>query len=187
MKQIAIVGAGSWGTALAVVAARAGHDVRLWSRAVDVASSIKEHRVNSRYLTSTAIPQNVIATNDLGEALRETSLVLLAVPSHGARELLTAMSPLLEEAAVIVSVSKGIEIETGKRISEIAKEVVGDAHPFVCLSGPSFAKEVIAGHPTAIVAASREISAARTVQNDLSFENLRIYTNADVVGTELGS
>jgi glycerol-3-phosphate dehydrogenase (NAD(P)+) len=186
MKQIAIVGAGSWGTALAIVAARAGHDVRLWSRSVDVVSSINERRVNSRYLTSTLIPDTVSATNDLGEALREASLVLLAAPSHGARELLTTMSPLLDETAVIVSVSKGIEIETGKRISEIAKEVVSNPHPFVCLSGPSFAKEVVEGHPTAIVAASKDSSAARIVQNDLSFDNLRIYTNADVVGTELG-
>jgi len=85
-----------------------------------------------------------------------------------------------------VSVSKGIEIETGKRISEIAKEVVGSAYPFVCLSGPSFAKEVVAGYPTAIVAASKDAAAARAVQNDLSFENLRIYTNSDVVGTEIG-
>ena len=113
-------------------------------------------------------------------------MVLLAAPSHAARELLTAMSPLLDESAIIVSVSKGIEIESGKRISEIAKEVTGASHPFVCLSGPSFAKEVVEGHPTAIVAASKDNAAARAVQNDLSFENLRIYTNADVIGTEIG-
>jgi len=83
-------------------------------------------------------------------------------------------------------VAKGIEVDSGKRISEIAKEVISGTHPFVCLSGPSFAKEVVAGHPTAIVAASKDSVAARTVQNDLSFENLRIYTNADVVGTEIG-
>ena len=88
--------------------------------------------------------------------------------------------------AIIVGVSKGIEIETGKRISEIAKEVVQGSHPYVCLSGPSFAKEVVERHPTAIVAASKDSAAARMVQNDLSFENLRIYTNADVIGTELG-
>jgi glycerol-3-phosphate dehydrogenase (NAD(P)+) len=113
-------------------------------------------------------------------------MVLLACPSHAARELLTTMSPLLDQAAFIVSVSKGIEIESGKRISEIAKEVAGGSRPFVCLSGPSFAKEVVEGHPTAIVAASKDATAARAVQNDLSFENLRIYTNADVIGTELG-
>ena len=174
MKQIAIIGAGNWGTALAIVAARAGHNVKLWSRA------------NPRYLSSESSPANIKATNDLDEALHDASTVVFAAPSHTARELLTAASPLLDEAAIIVSVSKGIEIETGKRISEIAKEVLAHAHPFVCLSGPSFAKEVIAGHPTAIVAASKDNAAARTVQNDLSFENLRIYTNADVIGTELG-
>ena len=186
MKRIAVIGAGSWGTALAVVAARAGHSVSLWSRSAEIVSSINERRVNSRYLVSTSIPTSVTATGDLGVALRDAPMVLLAAPSHAARELLTAMSPLLDQQAIIVGVSKGIEIETGKRISEIAKEVVQGSHPYVCLSGPSFAKEVVERHPTAIVAASKDSAAARMVQNDLSFENLRIYTNADVIGTELG-
>jgi len=185
-KRIAIIGAGSWGTALAIVAARAGHEVTIWSRDPDVVTSINEQRVNSRYLTSASIPDRVNATNEIARALDNASLVLLAAPSHAARELLTQMSPALDESAVIVSVSKGIEIETGKRISEIAKDVIGGSYPFVCLSGPSFAKEVVAGQPTAVVAASRDAAAARTVQADLSFENLRIYTNADIVGTELG-
>lgn len=186
MKRIAVIGAGSWGTALAVVAARAGHSVSLWSRRGEVVSSINERRVNSRYLVSTSIPTSVTATGDLDVALRDAPMVLLAAPSHAARELLTAMSPLLDQQAIIVGVSKGIEIETGKRISEIAKEVAQGSHPYVCLSGPSFAKEVVERHPTAIVAASKDSAAARIVQNDLSFENLRIYTNADVIGTELG-
>jgi glycerol-3-phosphate dehydrogenase (NAD(P)+) len=185
MKQIAIVGAGSWGTALAIVAARAGHNVRLWSRNADVINSVNEQRVNSRYLSSATIPPGVVATGDLGRALRDASTVLLAVPSHAARETLTAMAPLMNEGVTIVNVAKGIEIESGKRISEVVKEVVG-THAFVCLSGPSFAKEVVEGHPTAIVAASKDNVAARAVQSDFSFENLRIYTNADVVGTELG-
>jgi len=186
MKQIAVIGAGSWGTALAVIAARAGHNVRLWSRNERVTSSINEQRVNSCYLSSTSIPDNVIATGDLGAALQDASMVLLAVPSHAARETLISMTSQLAEDSIIVNVAKGIEIESGKRISEIAKEVVTGSHPFVTLSGPSFAKEVVAGHPTAIVAASKDGAAARAVQNDLSFENLRIYTNADVVGTEIG-
>jgi glycerol-3-phosphate dehydrogenase (NAD(P)+) len=186
MNRVAVIGAGSWGTALAVIAARAGHSVRLWSRSPEVVSSISEHHVNSRYLTSTSIPTSVNATGDLSGALADARLVLLAAPSHAARELLTAMSPLLDERAVIVGVSKGIEIETGKRVSEIAKEILTNPHPFVCLSGPSFAKEVVAGHPTAIVAASKDAAAARMVQSDLSFENLRIYTNNDIIGTELG-
>ena len=186
MKQIAIIGAGNWGTALAVMAARAGHRVNLWSRDPDVVKSINQDRINARYLSTVPIPANVNATNDLGEALQDAAMIVFAAPSHTARELFTAMSPSFGELAVLVSVSKGIEIETGKRISEIAKEVIGGAPSFVCLSGPSFAKEVVAGHPTAIVAASKDSAAARSVQNDLSFENLRIYTNADVVGTELG-
>ena len=186
MKRIAIVGAGSWGTALAVVAARVGHSVCLWSRHAQVVSSINEQRLNSRYLTSTSIPAGVAATSDMGAALADASLIFLAAPSHAARELLTTMPPFLDQDAIIVSVAKGIEIESGKRISEIAREVVGSTYPFVCLSGPSFAKEVVVGHPTAIVAASKDSAAARIVQNDLSFENLRIYTNTDVVGTELG-
>jgi glycerol-3-phosphate dehydrogenase (NAD(P)+) len=185
-KRIAIIGAGSWGTALAIIAARAGHEVTIWSRDAQVVNSINEQRVNSRYLTSASIPRQVRATNEIKSALDHASLALLAAPSHAARDLLTQMSPALDESAIVVSVSKGIEIETGKRISEIAKEVVGSYHPFVCLSGPSFAKEVVIGQPTAIVAASKDPGAARTVQADLSFENLRIYTNTDVVGTELG-
>ena len=186
MKQIAVIGAGSWGTALAVIAARAGHSVRLWSRNDAVVSSINEQHVNSRYLSSVSIPDTVTATGDIESAVQDASLLVLAVPSHAARETLTAIQSHLHEAAIIVSVAKGIEIESGKRISEIAKEVVTGSHPFVALSGPSFAKEVVDGHPTAIVAASKDSIAARAVQSDLSFENLRIYTNADVVGTEVG-
>ncbi len=186
MKQIAVIGAGSWGTALAAIAARAGHSVRLWSRNTAVVRSINEQRVNASYLSSTSIPAGVIATGNFEEALKDASMILLAVPSHAARETLTVMQSHLHEAAIIVSVAKGIEIESGKRISEITKEVISSSHAFVCLSGPSFAKEVIDGHPTALVAASKDNAAARVVQNDLSFENLRIYTNADVVGTEIG-
>ncbi len=185
-KRIGIIGAGSWGTALAILAARAGHDVTLWSRDPEVVRSINEERINASYLTSASIPERVTATNEISVALDHASLVLLAAPSHAARALLTEMSAALDESAIIVSVSKGIEIETGKRISEIVKEVVGSSQPFVCLSGPSFAKEVVAGQPTAVVAASKDAFAARSVQADLSFENLRIYTNTDVIGTELG-
>ena len=186
MTHIAVIGAGSWGTALAVVATHAGHSVRLWSRNLAVVSSINEQRVNSQYLRETPIPAGVVATTDIGAALNGASMVVIAVPSHAVRETLNAAATLLDDESIIVSVTKGIEIETTKRISEIAKEVVGGDHPFVSLSGPSFAKEVVAGHPTAIVAASTDRNAARLVQNDLSFENLRIYTNTDLVGTELG-
>lgn len=170
MKRIAIIGGGRWGTALAIIAARAGHTVQLWSR-----NPQKFIQVPS-----------VTATSELHAALDQAELVLFAAPSHTARELFSALTPHIKEGTIIVSASKGIEVETGKRISEIVKEIVTTTHEFVCLSGPSFAKEVVAGHPTAIVAASRDAAAARVVQSTLSFENLRIYTNADVIGAEIG-
>jgi glycerol-3-phosphate dehydrogenase (NAD(P)+) len=186
MKRIAIIGAGSWGTALAIVAARAGHEVKLWSRNRDVVTSINDQRTNPFYLTSAQIPSIVVVAGELEAVLHDAEHVIFAAPSHAARELFTAISPHLDDTAVVVSVAKGIEIETGKRISEIFKEVSAETNPFVCLSGPSFAREVVDGHPTAIVAASKDAAAARAVQNDLSFENLRIYTNADVIGAEIG-
>ena len=186
MKRIAIIGAGSWGTALAIVAARASHEVTLWSRNLDVVNSINERRFNPFYLTAVEIPGTVVCASEIDAVVNHAEHVLFAAPSHAARELFTTIAPQLNRAAVVVSVAKGIEIETGKRISEIFNEVGGNTNPFVCLSGPSFAREVVAGHPTAIVAASKDAAAARAVQNDLSFENLRIYTNADVIGTEIG-
>ena len=171
MKRIAIIGAGSWGTALAIMATRAGHLVQLWSR-------------NPQ--KSVQIPSSVTLTSELNAVMDQAELVLFAAPSHTARELFTALTSHLEEGAIIVSASKGIEVDTGKRISEIVKEIAGATYPFVCLSGPSFAKEVVAGHPTAIVVASKDAAAARVVQHELSFENLRIYTNADVICAEIG-
>ncbi len=115
-------------------------------------------------------------------------MVILAAPSHATRELLSSMSTALRSSMIIISATKGIEIETGKRISEIVSEVVPENNRprFVCLSGPSFAKEVVANHPTAVVAASDDEEARRIVQQELSSNNLRLYTNDDVVGTELG-
>ncbi len=186
--RVAVIGGGSWGTALGIVAGRAGHEVRLWARDAEVVEEIKRERINKKYLAPHLIPDNVGPTSDLKEALSGAELVLLVVPSHATRGLVTEMLPDLEKDMIFVSATKGIEIETGKRISEIVGETVGQRFEprFVCLSGPSFAKEVAEGQPTAVVAASAWMDDARTVQEALSFENLRIYTNTDVVGTELG-
>ena len=188
MKRIAIIGAGSWGTALGVVAARAGHDVQLWARNADVVDSINRDHLNSVYLTGTPLPPGVRATGDITEVMDGAELVILAAPSHATRELLTDMLPALQREMIIVSATKGIEIETAKRISEVVSEVIPEANRprFVCLSGPSFAREVVERNPTAVVAASEDPEAARIVQGDLSFESLRVYTNDDVIGTELG-
>lgn len=188
VKRIAIIGAGSWGTALAIVAARSGHEVQLWSRNQKVVDSINRDRVNSVYLTATSVPPGVTATADITAVAGGADLVILAAPSHAARGLLTALVPSLRSEMILVSATKGIEIETGKRISQVVSDVVPESIGlrFVCLSGPSFAKEVAERHPTAVVAAGEDSTAARMVQSELSFDNLRIYTNNDVIGTEVG-
>ncbi|HEX8844185.1 MAG TPA: NAD(P)H-dependent glycerol-3-phosphate dehydrogenase [Pyrinomonadaceae bacterium] len=188
MSRLAIIGAGSWGTALGIIGGRAGHKVRLWSRNGTVVEAVNERRINSVYLPQHELPEGVEATSDLSGALTDAELVLLAAPSHVTRDLLVRMLPDLRQEMLFVSATKGIEIESGKRISEVLRDVVGErfAPRFVCLSGPSFAQEVAAGHPTAVVAASDNLADARLVQEELSFQNLRIYTNTDTIGTEIG-
>ena len=185
--QVAVIGAGSWGTALAIIAGRAGHDVALWSRNEAVVEAINRAHTNALYLTEASIPERVHASGNLSEVVKEKDLLILAAPSHAARELVVTMSSVLQTEMIFVSATKGIEIETGKRISQIVDDVVPlEKRPrFVCLSGPSFAKEVVSNHPTAVVAAGADPASTRVVQSALSFENLRIYTNDDVIGTEL--
>lgn len=186
--RVAVIGAGSWGTALTIHAARAGHDVVVWSRNPAVVGSITCDHVNRVYMPDAQIPNSVRATKDIADAVMVGELIILAAPSHATRGLLSAITPGFRAEKVIVSATKGIEVETGKRISQVvAESFPAESRPrFVCLSGPSFAKEVVENHPTAVVAASEDHAAASLVQSALSFENLRIYTNDDVIGTELG-
>ncbi|MDT5295564.1 MAG: glycerol-3-phosphate dehydrogenase [Acidobacteriota bacterium] len=187
--RVAVIGAGGWGTALGIVAARAGREVRLWSRNAAVVADINARRVNSAYLDGHGIPKGVRASSEPGEALRGAELVILAAPSHATRGVVERLRGAFEPGAVFVGATKGIEVETGKRMSEVVAEVLGvgaEAAGFVCLSGPSFAQEVAAGQPTAVVAACRDEGLSRRVQWALSAQNFRVYTNPDVTGTELG-
>jgi glycerol-3-phosphate dehydrogenase (NAD(P)+) len=187
--RVAVIGAGGWGTALGVLAARAGHEVRLWSRNASVVEGVNRERVNAVYLPGCEAPAGVVAGTDLGAAARGAEALILAAPSHALREILTRLRGDVGDEAVLVSAAKGIEVETGERVSEIVGGVMRGrpaARRFVCLSGPSFAREVVAGHPTAVVAASEDEGLARLVQEALSVDNFRVYTNGDVVGTELG-
>ena len=189
MRHLAVMGAGGWGTALSIAAARAGREVRVWSRNAKVVGEINGGRVNATYLAPHEIPEGVSASGDAGEVLRGAEIVILAAPSHATRELLANVGEWVGPEAVFVSATKGVEVETGKRISEIVSDVLSGhaaAQRFVCLSGPSFAQEVAAGHPTAVVAASADEGLSRLVQSTLSAQNFRVYTNGDVVGTELG-
>src|SRR2546423_3112660 len=186
--RVAVIGAGGWGTALSILAARAGCEVRVWARNAAVVDEISGSRVSGAYLPSQEIPAGVRATCDSGEALRGAELVILAAPSHAMRTVLERLREAVEPEMIFVSATKGVEVETGMRISEVVRDVLGGeaAARFVCLSGPSFAREAAAGQPTAVVAASKDEGFSRRVQSALSARNFRVYTNADVVGTELG-
>ncbi len=188
MKHIAIIGAGSYGTALALVAARSGHSVKLWAHDPEVAKLLQSNRENQVYLPGFALPENVAPTHELDEALREAEFVITAIPSHVCREVYTNMLPHLRAEMIFVSATKGIEVHTQMRMEEVVRDVlhVKFAPRYVALSGPSFALEVAQDQPSAIVAASAEIDAAQAVQALLSSSRFRVYTNTDVVGVEIG-
>lgn len=187
MRRIAIIGAGSWGTALALVAARAGNEVRLWAHSREVAEGLQLERENKIYLPGFALPDSILATNNLVEVLAEAEIVLTVVPSHICREVYGQMLPYLRREMIFVSATKGIENETQMRIEEVVCDVLKDQFEprYVVLSGPSFALEVAKDEPCAIVAASHSMNWAAEVQKALSSSRFRIYTNNDVVGVEI--
>lgn len=187
-KKVSIIGAGSWGTALALVAARKKHQVRLWAREEEVAHSINQTRRNPFYISDFEIPECVVATTDLEFAMAEADFCLLVVPSHAMREVVSQISPFLNPATILVSATKGIENGTLMRMSEVIADVCGSrfSPQVAVLSGPSFAHEVGRGDPTAIVSASASIETADAVQRAFSSPIFRIYTNKDIVGVELG-
>lgn len=187
MSRITVLGAGSWGTALAIVAARNRHEVRLWGRDESVVEAIKRTRTNPYYLTDFSMPKNVLVTRILEEALSDSEFVLLVVPSHGIRDLLEQIKRHVSDETVLVSAAKGVENDTLLRMSEVAVQVLSPTlkPTVVALSGPSFAREVVKGDPTALVAAGR-LQCCERVQRALSSNLLRIYTNDDLVGVELG-
>jgi glycerol-3-phosphate dehydrogenase (NAD(P)+) len=192
MSRIAVIGAGAWGTAIAIVLGRrGGHEVRLWAHETEVCDSINTRRVNELFLQGCEIPAMVVATNVLAEALEQADIVVGVMPSHHTRRLFTAMLPHLRENMLFVSATKGIENETFLRMSEVITDVLSNsARPFRprigALSGPTFAKEVAASQPTAIAIASRDDGLATIVQKEFSDPRFRVYTNDDVVGVELG-
>jgi glycerol-3-phosphate dehydrogenase (NAD(P)+) len=191
MSEIAIIGAGAWGTALAIVAGRGGnHRVRLWAHEPEVRESVETRHLNDLFLPDQAIPENVHATNDLQQALKDAEIVISVMPSHHCRRLFTRMRPHLSAKMMFVSATKGLEADSLLRMSEVISEVLTGENGFRprigAMSGPSFAKEVARGDPTAITIASADVELAQTVQQALSDPRFRLYTNEDVVGVELG-
>ena len=182
---VAVLGAGSWGTALAIHLGRGGAPVRLWARDPGLAASMQSTRMNPRYLVGLALPDGVAVTADPTEVLRDVTIVLIVVPSHFVEGVLDRVGESIPSRAVLVSAAKGLEPRQGLRISELlARRLPG--HPVAVLSGPSFAREVAEGRPTALVVASSDESVAADLQRRLAGPALRLYTNRDVVGVELG-
>ncbi|MDR5730291.1 MAG: NAD(P)H-dependent glycerol-3-phosphate dehydrogenase [Terriglobia bacterium] len=190
MSRIAVVGAGSWGTALSLVLARrGGHTITLWSHTRLVADAIEQTRENTIYLPGLLIPETVRVTTHLEEAVGSAEILILAIPAEHLRSICRLMAPLLSRDQLIVNATKGIEDGTFLRMTQVMAEVLaGQALELPCgvLSGPSFAQEVGAGSPTAITIASCDPSLATRVQEEFAGPTLRLYTNDDVVGVELG-
>ena len=185
MKNLAIIGGGSWGTALAVVLAPRFSRVKLWVYEADLAVRMAVVRINDIYLPDCPIPTNVDVTSDLTEALDGAEIVLSVMPSHLARGLYQRMLPNLNESVVFVSATKGLENHSLMRVTEVIREVVGTSRVAV-LSGPSFAREVARFEPTAVVAASTEPGLAEALQAAFSGPTFRVYTSSDPIGVEVG-
>ncbi len=184
---ISVIGAGSFGTCLALLCARE-NDVTIWARNADLADAINREHRNPRYLSEVEIPERVRATADLEEALRGRELVICAVPSHGLREVMARAAPYLEKESILVSTVKGIEYDTGMTMHQVLCDVLDEVpHPrIVCLSGPSFAHEIAQRKPTVVTVACAEEAYAISVQATLSCPWFRCYSNTDVIGVELG-
>ncbi|MBV9087654.1 MAG: NAD(P)-dependent glycerol-3-phosphate dehydrogenase, partial [Acidobacteriaceae bacterium] len=189
MSRVAVIGGGAWGTALAVVLGRKSHhQVTLWALEKEVCESIRARHVNELFLPEQQIPPSVHATNDVAEALREAEVVVSVMPSHHVRRMFCNMRPHLRPGMLFVSATKGLENDTLLRCTEVIADVLstdGKA-PIGALSGPTFAKEVARGDPTAITIASRDPTLAQQVQREFSDPCFRVYTNEDVVGVEMG-
>jgi glycerol-3-phosphate dehydrogenase (NAD(P)+) len=191
MSEIAIIGAGAWGTALAIILGRTGaHQVRLWTHEPEVCDSIAHQRVNEKFLPGQPIPAGVTPFHTLEQALDRAVIVVSVMPSQHCRRLFEQMRPLLRTDTIIVSATKGLEENSLLRMTQVITQVIkNDATEpsrVGALSGPSFALEAARGDPTAITIASQDAELARTVQREFSNASFRIYTNEDTVGVELG-
>ncbi len=184
---IGVIGAGSWGTSLAHLLASSGYDVKLWVFEKDLCETIRQTRENNVFLPGFRLHERICPENTLESVVKSSSLILMVVPSHVYRGVVMNMLPHLRDDAVIVSATKGIETETLLTMSGIWKEVLPPQSriPVLCLSGPSFAKEVIRDVPTAVTLAGDDIETTRKIQKVLSTNRFRVYTSLDKIGVEL--
>ena len=184
MSYITVIGAGSWGTTLACLLSDKGYDVTLWAFEKDLVDEINQTRINSIYLPDVTIPDNLKVTNNIEEALKKARYVVNAVPAQYTRLVFKEAAACLNNEAVIISVSKGIERGTLLTVSSILKEMTN--HPVTVLSGPSFAKEVIKKLPTAVTLATGDNNTGIALQEIFNTQYFRVYTHDDIIGAEMG-
>lgn len=182
--KAAVLGGGSWGTALALQLQRAEHDVHLWVRRAELAAQINQEHENATYLPGVRLPVKIIATHELAAAAANADLAVVAVPSEYCRDLYRRLAAALPTKARVVSATKGFELQTSKRLSEVAAEEL-PGRDVAALSGPSFALEVAREHPTAVVVAAPRLSVAEEIQRAVSTASFRAYSSEDVVGVEV--
>ncbi|MHB9036026.1 MAG: NAD(P)H-dependent glycerol-3-phosphate dehydrogenase [Armatimonadota bacterium] len=185
---IAVLGSGSWGTALAILLGKKGYSVKLWSRREDLASAIQRERCNAQYLSDVKLPDTVLSTSCFDEALDGAEAVVLAVPSMGVREVVTSIRGKIGMDMLLIHAGKGLESESGLRGSEVIAQELGEEIGKACvaLSGPNLAVELAHDIPTATVVASHDMDRAAKAQELFSSQSLRVYRNPDIVGVEIG-
>ena len=184
-STVTFIGGGSFGTSLVVMLAKKGLDIKVWDRKSSVVEDINIKRENIKYLANVTIPHNVKACLSLEEAVTNSDLIVLAVPSHAVREMSKSISSIVKKEQIIVNIAKGIEESSLKRLSQVIEEELPN-NPVVILSGPSHAEEIASDIPTTVVVSSTKMEYAKTVQDVFMTNKLRVYTNDDIVGVEIG-
>lgn len=185
MEKICVLGAGSWGTALALVVAKKGYNVSMWTLSEDQCQKVNSTRENVDYLPGVNIPKNIHITTDLKEAINDSSVIVVAVPSQAIRSVCKQIKPFVNKNQILVDVAKGLEKGTGLRLSQVCEKELPECK-YVVLSGPSHAEEVSRDIPTTVVVASEDLTTAEKIQDIFMSPKFRVYTNPDVVGVELG-
>jgi glycerol-3-phosphate dehydrogenase (NAD(P)+) len=184
-RKIGVIGAGGWGTAIALLLAKNGHAVTLWARREELCRDLLKHRENTAYLPGVLLPANIGISNSLEQAVKSKDIVVLATPAKAVRTAIEGMKDFITKDTIIVSLSKGLERNSILRLSQVISQVVGNEDRVVVISGPNHAEEVARGIPTATVAAGYSLEMAQQVQEVFMTPKFRVYTNTDVVGVEL--
>ena len=185
MQKMCVIGAGSWGSALALSLYKNNHKVFMWTRDIEQVEEIRTTKINSKFLPGIVFPKDLIVSNDLEEVILDSEIIVLAVPSQAVRSVCKQIKPYVKDNQILVDVAKGLEKGTGLRLSDVVKEELPN-NPYVVLSGPSHAEEVSRYMPTTLVAACEDIKYAQKVQDIFMSPSIRVYTNPDLIGVELG-